>query len=364
MIPRLIYCASGNRRFAEIAIRHGYVYGAQLPATIYYHPEFVDQDWKRPNRERYMSALREHKPALASVLDWECPEQISEVLSWADEAAQYVGEAVIIIPKVQGGVAQLPRIIRDKQVRLGYSVPTRFGGTALPYEEFRGWPVHLLGGAPHKQMKIAGFIHVESADGNYAQKIALSYAQFFAPGHSATRDRYWPKWNDVYHEIGLDAHYHAFELSCINIRAAWNGAICGIRYAAPFDVPAIKHIANFYKRELGFVNSAALLSAIARKEVYVAEYEHQMTGFVHLHLRKDGWRTIYEIATHPDWTGRKIAWSLVQALPAPIRLKCTVDNPANSFYEHVGFTMVRRELGKSRALNVYELAPDNVHYQA
>src|SRR5258706_14946240 len=92
MIPTLIYCADGNRRFAEIAIRHGFTYGAQLPNTIYFDPQFVDQDWQHPDYDAYMACLEKYRPALASVLDFESPDQLAEVLKWATTAAQFVTE--------------------------------------------------------------------------------------------------------------------------------------------------------------------------------------------------------------------------------------------------------------------------------
>lgn len=103
MTPVLIYCADGNRRFAEIAIRNGYMYGAQLPNTVYFDPYFVDQDWRKPNRIRYMIALAQHRPALATVLDWEREDQLPEVLDWAEEASQYVTDNDINILSWRGG---------------------------------------------------------------------------------------------------------------------------------------------------------------------------------------------------------------------------------------------------------------------
>ncbi len=150
--PTLIYCAGGNRRFAEIAIAAGYRFGSQLPETVYHPLYFADQDWKRPNRAAYMSALAQHRPNMASVLDWEHEGQLNEVLDWAEEAAQYV-ERVMIIPKVVGGIGRIPHAVNGCPVILGYSVPTRFGGTPLPGWEFAGWPLHLLGGSPHRQMR-------------------------------------------------------------------------------------------------------------------------------------------------------------------------------------------------------------------
>lgn len=150
--PELVYCANGNKRFAQIAIDAGFTYGAQLPGTVYFAPKFVDQNWKNPNRDKYMACLAEHKPRMATVLDLEHDHQLPEVLEWAEEAAQHVTEAVLIIPKAQGIVPSLPRVIGDKQVRLAYSVPTRYGGSSLPLWDFIGWPVHLLGAGQRSRL--------------------------------------------------------------------------------------------------------------------------------------------------------------------------------------------------------------------
>jgi hypothetical protein len=51
----IIYCAAGNKRYADIAIKHGMRYGAQLPNTVYHAPHFADQDWKQPGRKRELN---------------------------------------------------------------------------------------------------------------------------------------------------------------------------------------------------------------------------------------------------------------------------------------------------------------------
>lgn len=167
----LIYCADGNKRFAEIAITAGFHYGAQLPNTVYYPVWFADQDWRKPNQAAYMAALREHRPKMATVLDWEHDEQLPEVLAWAEDAASVV-ERVLIIPKVVGGIPQIPHAIGGKPIILAYSVPTKFAGTGVPVWEFSRRPVHLLGGSPQAQMRLTEYLNVVSADGNYANKMA------------------------------------------------------------------------------------------------------------------------------------------------------------------------------------------------
>lgn len=218
----LIYCANGNKEFARIAIEAGYTYGAQLPHTVYFPPAFADQDWKKPNREAYMAALAKHQPRMASVLDWERPEQLPEVLSWAEDAAQFV-EVVMIIPKVFSGIPQLPRSIGGKTVRLGYSVPTRHGGTQLPVWEFAGWPVHLLGGSPQAQMRLRPYFDVVSADGNMAHKMATVFCAFW-DGRKTTKRGQWPTIKDYDGKPWPNdgAHYEAFRRSCANIMQAWS----------------------------------------------------------------------------------------------------------------------------------------------
>lgn len=217
----LIYCASGNLSMAEIAINAGFEYGAQLPGTTYFPLYFADQDWRAPVRERYMAALAEKRPHMATVLDLERPDQLSEVLGWAEEAAQYV-DVVCVIPKYSGAIARLPRTIGGAEVRLAYSVPTRYAGTEVPVWEFAGWPVHLLGGSPHKQMEMSRYMNVVSADGNMAQKLAVKLCSFWQPG-TATHavNRWWPQLQEAGMGEKKDAPYVAFELSCNAIMRAW-----------------------------------------------------------------------------------------------------------------------------------------------
>ena len=230
--PTLIYCADGNARLAEIAIAAGFRYGAQLPNTVYYPVWFADQNWRKPDREAYMAALAEHRPAMATVLDWERPEQLDEVLAWAEDAARFVNQ-VLIIPKVIGGIVRIPRQIGGKPVVLAYSVPTRFAGTQVPAWEFAGWPIHLLGGSPQAQMHLWATLtpiaEVVSVDGNYANKMATKYCQFWVAGTARyASNRYWPtlreandgeQWGSG--QPDADAPYEAFRRSCANITAAW-----------------------------------------------------------------------------------------------------------------------------------------------
>lgn len=255
--PELIYCADGNRRYAEIAIASGFTYGAQLPKTVYYRPEFVDQDWKKTKCKRHEvnfdpscqdcaarrsvavdrytvsieSIANEYgtPPRMATVLDLEWPGLLPEVLDWASAVAPLVSDAVLVIPKYSGAIASLPREINGREIRLAYSVPTSYGGTQVPVWEFLGWPVHLLGGSPHAQMRIAGVagLNVVSVDGNMMQKMASRRCQYWINGTARyANNRWWPtlrESNDgvLWKNGARDANYEAFRRSCENIIAAW-----------------------------------------------------------------------------------------------------------------------------------------------
>jgi hypothetical protein len=222
--PELIYCADGNPRFAKIAIEAGFRYGARLPAHGLAFPiYFADQDWKHPDRVRYMAALAKHKPYMASVLDWERADQLPEVLGWAEEAAHIV-EVVVVVPKVHQGIVLLPARIGGKEVRLGYSVPTAYGGTDLFLSEFVGWPVHLLGGSPKKQIELSRYLDVRSVDGNMHHKMACRYGAFFTVKRLHCRNYPWPTLKEADGQAwGKDVIYEAFRRSCVNIWDAWHG---------------------------------------------------------------------------------------------------------------------------------------------
>lgn len=342
--------------YAEIAVKRGYLYGSQLPRSVYFPLHFADQDFKKPRYTAYINALAKHRPQLASVLDWEHEHRFDEIMMRAQEVSQYTNE-VMIIPKVIGGVHRIPREVCGKPVRLGYSVPTGFGGTNVPTAEFAGWPVHLLGGEPGDQMEYAKRMKVVSADCNSHMRKA-GYGEFWA-GYRIDEDgKVVDTWKKL-RRVGL-GHIQkpapfAFTLSCINIRAWWQGCRAWARWAHAGDVDAIKRIAQQYRDELGFVNRAALLESIQRMNLFVALVGKEIVGFANYRARRDGMNVIYEIAADKAHRGQGIGRLLFEAVPSPRRLKCTVDNPANGFYRAMGMEYIGQEAGKKRALNVWEM---------
>ena len=218
----IIYSSGGNARFAEIAIDAGMHTGSQLPETVYYKPYFVDQDWKNPNLERYTAECERFQPYLATVLDWTHDVKFSDVMNWCEAIAPHAKE-LIIIPKVPGTVAQIPAVVCDKPVRLGYSVPTRFAGTTVSIGEFGNRPVHLLGGSPERQMELTSRLNVVSVDINYTQKLASQQCAYWTPqspfkskaNYFVTLKESDGGWME------RDATYEAFRRSCHNVMQAW-----------------------------------------------------------------------------------------------------------------------------------------------
>ena len=222
----MIYCAGRNLRFDTIAVEHGFKYGAQLPTQVNFPLYFADQNWKIPNRGKYMRAVEQHRPYIATVLDLEKEGQLSEVLDWVEEITQYV-EQVIVIPKVCNIIPRIPHTINGKRVVLGYSVPTSHGATFVPIWEFAGWPIHLLGGSPQQQMWMWRYLsaigQVVSTDGNMALKLATRRCQFWSNREVPhAHNKYWPMLKEIGIENLSDAPYEAFRRSCVNIRKAWD----------------------------------------------------------------------------------------------------------------------------------------------
>ena len=206
----------------KIAVRHGFKPGTQLPGSISEHHKplyFADQNWKKPNKDKYVEAVRKYKPTMATVIDWERAGQLPVVLEWAEEIADTV-EYIVVVPKVVGGIPLIPDRIGGKQVVLGYSVPTKYGGTPVPPWEFGGRLVHLLGGSPHRQQEywrsMCMYATIMSMDGNYHNMKATKFCEFWQNG----------KWIPLTREggeiWGENAPYEAFERSCINIRRVWD----------------------------------------------------------------------------------------------------------------------------------------------
>ncbi|MCK9345272.1 MAG: GNAT family N-acetyltransferase [Candidatus Pacebacteria bacterium] len=127
-----------------------------------------------------------------------------------------------------------------------------------------------------------------------------------------------------------------------------------VRIAYPEDLPAIKKIADANKKEIGFIVRPIFEESIQNQELFVAcKLNGEIVGFVRWHHRRDEWNTVYEICVRNDSRRDGIGKLLLAQIPKPIQLKCPVDNASNKFYEHIGFSLISKEQGRKRMLNLW-----------
>jgi ribosomal protein S18 acetylase RimI-like enzyme len=158
-----------------------------------------------------------------------------------------------------------------------------------------------------------------------------------------------------------------------------------VRLAAPYDIDAVKRLADAQRHELGFVVRASFLDACQRGSLFVAtlpctgreqperasctalsDRAEKIVGFVQAHYRRDGQTTLHTIAVDAAYRRRGLGRALVTALLDASRnghmrrllLRCPVDLAANGFYARLGFRRAGLEVGKRRELAVwvYELS--------
>ena len=124
---------------------------------------FLDIDWKNYNFQQHLRAAKACKPLITVARDVEDIRDLPLILTQADELANHCFH-VVLVPKDPRLEQNLEKIIPAHFI-LGYSVPTRYGGTRIRVEAFER-PVHLLGGRPDAQRRIAERMRVFSADCN------------------------------------------------------------------------------------------------------------------------------------------------------------------------------------------------------
>jgi Family of unknown function (DUF6610) len=207
--PLLIYCAGNSRRFSDIACATGFVYGCRSDHKPSRTVGFADLNWKRPDLDRHYAFVRDHQPTLAVAPDVLELDQLTATLAYAERLATHA-EHVVIVPKAQGVMGILPR---EPWLVIGYSVPTKYGGTDLMMAEIVNWPVHLLGGSPRRQFELAHYLNVVSADGNAAAR-AAEYGTVF--------DAHTRRWQKSVESRVADMPYRAFARSCQQIVQMWH----------------------------------------------------------------------------------------------------------------------------------------------
>jgi hypothetical protein len=212
----LIYCAGGNEKLSQIAHEENWKLGKRSDASLQcYPPIFIDIDYKKPNFEKHLEVIAKYNPKYATVPDLSerevSTDDINRAMKQYDAIQEYC-DIPLIVPKLPGQIAMLPA-----DVAIGYSVPSSYGGAQYPLWELAGRRVHLLGGSPKKQfqafMYLNNIAEVMSLDGNYAQKMATRYGE------------YWEKHQWIKH-TGVkfkekDVYFECWRWSCRNILHEW-----------------------------------------------------------------------------------------------------------------------------------------------
>ena len=219
----LIYCAGAGRKSMAVARSCGWLPGLRSDEQCAdeHRPVYLlDSHWERYDWPRHVAMARAERPALVVVPDVMTPAGLPLALAQAEEIAPYATVAVVIVPKLPGIAEQIPLCIGGRPVRLAYSVPTRYGGATVAMWEFGRRPVHLLGGSPSNQVKLAHWLNVVSADGNMSGKVSRWGIVFEANGKRRTvADIDGARW-----PADADLPYEALRRSLVNIPALWRRA--------------------------------------------------------------------------------------------------------------------------------------------
>lgn len=163
----VVRCVTHSRKVMTIAKQAGWLPGVRYThlrdTTTFERIGFLDIDWKRYDFDKHIRAVKALRPLITVAHDVESIDQLPLVLKQAQTLAEY-SKYVVLVPKDHAIMSGLYTKI-PKEYLLGYSVPTRYGGTSIPPHLFER-PVHLLGGRPDVQRQLADLMPVVSFDCN------------------------------------------------------------------------------------------------------------------------------------------------------------------------------------------------------
>lgn len=136
---------------------------------------FLDIDWRRYCFESHLLALQKTRPVLSVARDVLCVSEIDSIRREVDQILLYASYA-IVVPK-DNRIRQRDLENWGDRVIMGYSVPSKYGSTNISPELLQG-PVHLLGGSPVNQRRLAEIMNVVSFDNN-SIAITARYGRYF-----------------------------------------------------------------------------------------------------------------------------------------------------------------------------------------
>jgi hypothetical protein len=151
----------------DIAVAHGWMPGARYTnlrdVRRFKQLGFLDIDWSRYDFRRHLEAVTITRPVMTVARDVEDKRDLRRIIDQAYRLLEFA-EYVVVVPKdplLEGRLSSsIPNVFL-----LGFSVPTRYGGTTISPSAFTR-PVHLLGGRPDVQRRLAESMPVFSIDAN------------------------------------------------------------------------------------------------------------------------------------------------------------------------------------------------------
>lgn len=158
-----------SKKAISLALDHGWHPGARytnirdIKTFDFAARGFLDIDWKNYDFSKHIEAAAQQTPRITIARDVECIFQMDSILREAEQLAEYCSH-VAIVPKDPELSNRLEELIPEEFI-LGYSVPTKYGGTKVPLDSFKR-PVNLLGGRPDVQRTLANHLKVFSLDCN------------------------------------------------------------------------------------------------------------------------------------------------------------------------------------------------------
>jgi len=161
------FVSHGDKRIQSIAQDHGWLPGINYnyvrKARHWGHVGFLDIDWRNYRFDRHLAAIKSISPLMTVAQDIVDADDLPRILDEAWMLSEHC-RYVVVVPKAVPLALELNTLI-PTDFLLGYSVPTRHGSTALSPDAFRR-PVHLLGGRPDVQRRLADQMPVVSLDCN------------------------------------------------------------------------------------------------------------------------------------------------------------------------------------------------------
>ena len=158
-----------SKKAIEIAVENGWFPGARYTnlrdiKTVKFNGiGFLDIDWKNYDYMKHIDTAAATLPKLTIARDVESIYDLEDIIKEAEGLNEF-SSLVAIVPKDKKMANKLEELIPQEFI-LAYSVPTKYGGTQISTKDFKR-QVHLLGGRPDIQRKLANKMKVISFDCN------------------------------------------------------------------------------------------------------------------------------------------------------------------------------------------------------